>query len=704
MAQPANRLMVELFIAGGVLSAAARARAHRGVRRSGAGPASRRRVKRHLEAFAAASTAEFEALLYEAPVGFALLDREGRFTWINEHLADMHGVPVEAHYGRTIGEIIPSVAIRVAPVIERVLAGEAVRDVEVTGETPKRPGELRWWLLSTFPVRGASGEVISVAAVVVEITERKRAEEALREGEAKFRAVFDCAVVPLVIWRLDGRIADANDAYLDLFGFTREEIRSGEARWTEITPREYQPDEVLLAELASTGRIKPREIECVSREGARIPVLVAGSTLPGHADLGVSFVMDLSDRQRIERERELLLESERAARGDAERASQSKDEFVAMLSHELRSPLNTVLGWTQLLWRPGRTPEQLDKGLAAIDRGARVLAQLISDLLDVSRIVSGKLRLEAAPIDLPAVIQAALDGVRASARAKGIALHTAIAPAPGVVGDPARLQQVVWNLASNAVKFTPAGGRVDVTLTAGRGAATITVADTGNGIAPEFLPHIFERFRQADSSLGRRHGGLGLGLSIVKHLVELHGGRVRAESAGLGRGARFIVELPVAAQRGERIGPWLSPAVTPPEASCLSGTKVLVVDDEQDARELVRRILEEFDADVVIAASAPEALEVLGRERPEVLVCDIGMPGMDGYAMIREIRAGIVPGMETVPAVALTAFARGEDRRRALEAGFQAHVAKPVEAPTLVSAAARLARQGDGREPRAGQD
>jgi CheY-like chemotaxis protein len=339
-----------------------------------------------------------------------------------------------------------------------------------------------------------------------------------------------------------------------------------------------------------------------------------------------------------------------------------------------------------------RTPEYVERGLEVIERNTRLQTQLISDLLDVSRIISGKLWIEPEPVELPVVIEAALDAHRAAARAKSIELDASIEPLDvPVQGDAARIQQIVVNLLSNAIKFTPSGGRVQVSLVRRGRRAVLTVRDTGKGIRPEFLPHVFERFRQADGSITRSHGGLGLGLSIVRHLVERHGGTVRAESEGVGKGALFTVELPLGgvSARGDAWSSAAVPNVSLHDPGSLRGVRVLIVDDEPDARELVRRVLEERDAAVCAAASAAEALQAMSADVPDVLVCDIGMPDMDGYALLRAIRAG--ERGRAVPAVALTAFARPEDRERAFAAGFQMHLSKPFEPAELIAMVGRLA-------------
>jgi signal transduction histidine kinase/CheY-like chemotaxis protein len=401
--------------------------------------------------------------------------------------------------------------------------------------------------------------------------------------------------------------------------------------------------------------------------------------------------------QEAAKEREVLLASERSARAEAERMSELKDEFLSTLSHELRTPLNSILGWSQILRRGNRNEADLLKGLDTIERNVRVQAQLIEDLLDMSRITSGKMRLNIQQTDPISFIVAALETVRPAANAKGIRLETMLDPAAGPVsGDPNRLQQVIWNLLSNAIKFTPKEGKVQVLLERVNSHIEISIADTGVGIKPEFLTQVFERFRQADGSATRRYGGLGLGLAIVKHLVELHGGTVGVKSAGEGSGASFSVNLPLTAvyrnTHDEARSHSKSPKAIPAEFTAidLRGVKVLVVDDEADARELLKRVLAECEAEVFTAASAAEAVQLLESERPQVLVSDIGMPDVDGFELLRRVRAlGPASGGMT-PAIALTAFARSEDRTRALRAGFLVHISKPVEPSELIATVASV--------------
>jgi signal transduction histidine kinase/AmiR/NasT family two-component response regulator len=390
-----------------------------------------------------------------------------------------------------------------------------------------------------------------------------------------------------------------------------------------------------------------------------------------------------------------------ASRAEAQRAGQLKDDFLATLSHELRTPMTPILGWAQILRRTARYNPQVLQAAEVIERNARVQTQIVDDLLDMSRIIAGKVRLEVRTVELADVIDAALETVAPAAEARAIELEKHVPPAVAPVrGDPHRLQQVVWNLLSNAIKFTPREGKVRIALEQVEGHVEIAVADSGQGIAPGFLPFVFERFRQADSSTTRQHGGLGLGLAIVKQLVELHGGSVRASSEGVGQGATFTVRLPLAAVRALTAGPGRVPAApynapaTPAEAppAVLRGLRILVVDDERDARDLVEHLLRDCGAEVLAVASGAQALAELPLFAPDVLVSDIGMPGMDGLELIRHIRElPATPGGQ-VPAIALTAFARSEERTRSLQAGFQLHVAKPVEQAELVAAIASVAR------------
>jgi PAS domain S-box-containing protein len=400
----------------------------------------------------------------------------------------------------------------------------------------------------------------------------------------------------------------------------------------------------------------------------------------GEVVLVGAIAVDITERKNLDRQRSMLLESERAARTEAERAATLKDEFLATVSHELRTPLNAILGWASITRSKTNDQAQVEKALEVIERNARLQAQLIDDLLDISRIVSGKIRLDTQAIDLSLVVQSAINSVLPAAHAKRIRVQQMLdQDLPVVIGDQGRLQQIVWNLLSNAVKFTDKGGNVRV-RTKGLGSQVeIVIEDDGAGISAEFLPHVFERFRQADGSTTRRHGGLGLGLSIVRHLTEMHGGTAAVASSGLGQGSTFTITLPVAGSADAR-------ASSPPddgvktksaEAVALDGLHVLIVDDEPDARDVLQRVLSDCGATTASAANADDALRAIEKRKPDAIVSDIGMPGKDGYELIRTIREQF--DGKALPAIALTAFARAEDRRRALLSGFQAYIVKPVD-------------------------
>jgi signal transduction histidine kinase/CheY-like chemotaxis protein len=405
----------------------------------------------------------------------------------------------------------------------------------------------------------------------------------------------------------------------------------------------------------------------------------------------LAVVTDTTERMRLEAERDDLLASERAARAQAERASYLKDEFLGTVSHELRTPLNSILLWTQMLSQRNNDPEQLTRGLAAIERSTRAQAQLISDLLDVSGIISGKLRLNVQPLDLAATIRSALESLAPAIDAKELSLQTWFDSSVGVIsGDPVRLQQVIWNLMNNATKFTPKGGRIDVKMERIDWRVRVTVSDTGRGIEPELLSHLFERFRQGDVSSTRNQGGLGLGLSIVKHIVEMHGGTVGASSAGPGRGAEFTVLLPIAASLDVALPEQItSDDSHPTEIARLEGVRVLMVDDDVDTCAVMSRFLQETGAIVTTATDVAGALVELERFHPQVLVSDIGMPERDGYDLIREVRAR-GHSYRNLPAIALTALAGPRDRRRAFQAGYQVHLAKPLDTSELTAAIAAL--------------
>jgi len=441
----------------------------------------------------------------------------------------------------------------------------------------------------------------------------------------------------------------------------------------------------------------------VRKNGELFPISLTISPVRNEAGdiVGASKIArDISELKAIAREREVLLESERTARAEAEHANRMKDEFLSTVSHELRTPLNAIVGWSEVLATGGKDRDEVALGVEIIRKNAVVQAQLIEELLDLGRITSGKMVLNPEPVNLKAIVTEAIASVQHAADAKRISLKSHLLEVPSeLMGDAKRLQQVAWNLLMNAIKFTDHGGLVSISLNRIGSDLTLTIADNGCGIPPEFLPFLFERFRQADASTTRQHGGLGIGLALVKQLVGLHGGKVRTESEGVGQGATFVVSLPVAVEVAPRPDHRARPAATTDAAPAeLSGIRVLALDDDSDSAEVVKRILSGRGAEVRTAVSVEGAMELLAAFNPDVILSDIGMPNQDGFDFIRQLRER--PGLASTPAVALTAFARAEDRTRALNAGFQAHAAKPLAAAELVAVVRSLGRlQRARREP-----
>ncbi|CAN5884907.1 hypothetical protein BH18ACI5_BH18ACI5_18640 [soil metagenome] len=548
------------------------------------------------------------------------------------------------------------------------------------------------------------GETRLILLAIDDITARRRVERRLAE-QAR---LLDLSNDAIIVRDIDNRITYWNRGAEQIFGYTGEEA-IGQDQHQLLKTEFEKPLYQLIRELREKSRLIGEVIQ-YARDGRRVTLLCRWSLdhdAEGEPGAILTTATDITDR----------LTHEQSLRLEAEAANRSKDLFLATLSHELRTPLNAIVGWSSILQSKRMQDEDLKKGLAVIQRNCQKQTELIEDVLDVSRIVSGKLRLKMAPLDLRGPIQAAIDVVRSAADAKQIKLEADLDPSANQgTGDASRLQQVVWNLLTNSIKFTPKGGTVRVTLSREQSMTRIVVSDTGRGISPEFLPHVFERFRQADSSTTRTVGGLGLGLSICKHIVELHGGTIRAKSAGENppSGATFTIELPIGAvradpspvdeaedqphsasptpeaiaeqARGQRLLSSAGPAVR------LDGLRVLVVEDEPDARVLLTKVLKDAGASVTAAAGVSEALEALEAMQPPpgLLVSDLGMPERDGFELIRAVRlAGHT--VEQLPAVALTAYASRDDERRALLAGFQVHISKPVDPQELVGVLAVLA-------------
>jgi len=640
------------------------------------------------------AAAEMRAVLDSALDAVVGMSEGGTITFWNPRAEAIFGWTAEEAIGRDLSELI-------LPPTDREAHRHGLERFLKTGEWPLlgRRIETRGLRrdrshfpldLSTTARPEAGGWAFT--SFMADITERKRGEERLRHQLAFTSAITGHLGEGVFALDRDGRVTFVNPAAERMLGFREPELLGrhlGELMHHAEAPANADP----LPQVLGSGAIVHREGDAfVKVDGTTLTVAHTCSPIvTGGEVVGAVLVFhDVTERRQMEERRQHLLVREQGAREEAENANRMKDEFLAMLSHELRTPLSAIAGWAHILREGGLAPAEAARAIEVIDRNAKVQGQLISDILDVSRIISGKLRLEKKTVAASAVVEAALDTVRPSAEAKQVRLEAALDPDAGQVwADPDRLQQVVWNLLSNAIKFTPEAGVVSIRLARTGSQVEIVVRDSGEGISPEFVPHVFERFRQADSSTTRPHAGLGLGLAIVRHLVEGHGGTVVAESAGKGHGASFTVRLPrydsadATTPSGEA-----APAEAAPVLS-LEHVRVLLVDDDADSRGMMQTVLSQRGAQVTAAASAAEALACVARETPDVLLSDIGMPGMDGYALIRELRER--PEARAIPAAALTAYAHADDRDQAIAAGYQVHVAKPIEPAELIAVVASLA-------------
>ncbi len=611
---------------------------------------------------------------------------DGLITSWNPAAERIFGWTAAEAVGRSITIVIPPDRLaEEEEILARISQGEKIEHFETT--RMRKDGTRFEISLTVSPIKNAKGEVIGASKTARDISERLRGDEA----RARLAAIVDSADDAIVSKTLDGVITSWNRAAQAMFGWTAAEAVG--QRITLIIPRErwHEEDEV-LARVRKGESIDHFDTVRVRKNGERIDVSLTVSPVKDARGriIGASKIArDVSDRKHAEAERAALLHAAQQAREEAEELNRSKDQFLALLSHELRTPLNAIFGWARMLQSAAMDEVTSRRAIDAILRNATAQVQLVEDLLDVSRIITGKMRLDVQWLDLKSVIESALDAVQPAASAKGLKIETVLDPNAGpVVGAADRLRQVVWNLLMNAIKFTPRDGRVQVHLRKLKSHVEIVVSDNGEGIQPEILPFIFDRFRQGDSTTTRPHGGLGLGLALVRHLVDLHGGRVRAASEGPGRGATFVVELPVAILGPEARTTLETSAAT--GALPLQNVRVLLVDDDADGLDLTTVMLTNSGAQVKTAVSVAAALDVLESWPADVLVSDIEMPGEDGYELLRRIRAKERGGRTRLPALALTAYGRPEDRRRTLAAGFNLHLAKPIDPSELVLAVANL--------------
>jgi len=634
--------------------------------------------------------------------GALLVSAGGVILYSNAAFADMVAAPLERVIGKTLSEFVVH---RQEHLLAALLEGAGARagsgELMLCGAV----GSERPVYLSV--AKNSPAEEPGMSVIVTDLTEQKRNQQIVA-SERLANAILEQSAEPIIVCDVNGVIMRASGAARTIAG--SRVLRRHFFHAFPFQTAEGEQEHPVLAALRGNTTAGREMTLAIGGRPVQSFLCTAAPLLDETAKiLGcVVALVDISDRKRVEAARSSLLDAERAARasaeharGEAEASSRAKDEFLATVSHELRTPLNAMLGWSQLLTNNTLPPEKLAHALEVIQRNVLAQSRLVEDLLDVSRIVSGQMRLDVQTFEPIRVVGAAIESAKPAIEAKHIRLEVDLDPSAGnVLGDATRVQQIVWNLLSNATKFTGQDGKITVRVARVAGSVEIVVGDTGQGIEAEFLPFVFDRFRQADGSFARRHGGLGLGLAIARHLVELHGGTIKVESPGPNCGSTFIVSLPYAGSRNSPL-PWAGSAPVldfePPSrlaAPELRGIRVLVVDDDDDSRDLVVSILEKCEAITFSASSAEQALSIIVRERPDVLVSDIGMPGMDGYELVRAIRALPDERAQRVPAVAVTAYARQEDQRRALAEGFQLHVAKPIEPAAFALAVARLSRTG----------
>jgi PAS domain S-box-containing protein len=628
------------------------------------------------------------ALVESADDAIIVKDLDGTIRTWNPAAERMFGYRADEVAGLPITILLPPDCLGdEAHIASTVRRGERVEHFD--SERVRKDGRRILVSISESPIRDGAGRIVAAAQIARDVTEVRQAGAA----RATLAAIVESSEDAIVGKTLNGVILTWNAGAQRTFGYAAEEVIGKSI--TILIPEERLDEETMVLTKVRRGeRIEHFETERIRKDGRRIrislsvsPIKQADGTIIGAAKIA----RDISVRHALDAERDRLLAREQEARAQAEEANRAKDMFLAVVSHELRTPLSPILAWSRMLRSGMLDAEKASQALETIERNVLAQAQLIDDLLDVSRIVAGKLRLAIRATELDAVIQAAVDVVKPAADAKGIRVETQLDPEIGTIaGDPDRLQQVVWNLLSNAIKFTPEGGRVRLILQRVDSHVEIAVIDNGQGFPPSLSEHLFARFQQADSTTTRRHGGLGLGLAIVRHIIELHGGTVRAESAGEGKGATFVVELPLVRHEGDADRGAAPEPMDEGRSPLLAGLRVLVVDDEPDSNDVVRTILASRGAEVRVAASVPQALEVMQEWVPELIVTDIAMPAQDGYALMSHLRAR-ERWLGRIPVIALTAYTSRNDRLRLIAAGFQMHVPKPIDPVELLASVANVA-------------
>jgi PAS domain S-box-containing protein len=641
--------------------------------------------------------------------GILAFDRDCRYTVWNRTMERISGMRREDVIGKCAFEVFPFLKeTGEDQCLHAALAGETSTS-ENRPYTVPETGREGFFKGHYSPLIDKRNQVVGGIAIIQDITERKRAEQAAQKAHQRLASHFENSPLAVIEWDSDFRVSRWSESAQRLFGWQAEEVMGKHVSdWHFV----FDEDADAVAQVTYRQRVGVELLGVqrnrnYTKEGSILYCEWYNSVL--HDDSGklvsvLSLVLDVTARTHAEEERAALLVRERDARKQAEEADRLKDEFLATLSHELRTPLTSILGWALMIRNRDVEEENIDRAIETIERNARSQARLIDDLLDVSRVITGNLRLDVRPISLAPILDLANDALRPTAEAKGVEVQIESNHDCCLVkGDPNRLRQVIWNLLLNAIKFTPRGGSVNVRLAGVGPSARLTVSDTGEGISAEFLPYVFHRFRQAEGSISRRQGGLGLGLAVVRHLVELHGGSVSAESEGPGRGSTFTVELPLAEERRDparaedrRLEVERRQRRTANLPS-LEGLRVLLVEDDDDSRRLLAMMLKRYGAEVTSTSSSPEALNSFGETSPHVVISDIGIPEEDGYQLISKLRALPVDRGGLTPAIALTGYATNRDRERALAAGYQLHIAKPVEPADLVAAIVSLTEApGDG--------